>query len=53
MSFGRTTDQRRQSAKRHLCDEHKCPRCGRTIRGNAYYRHKLACAAKASEEKPA
>lgn len=30
-------------AKGHLRIRHECPRCGRVIWGNAYYRHMLAC----------
>lgn len=43
MSFGRDASRRRQAARAHAKRIRKCPRCGREIRGNAYYSHKEAC----------
>lgn len=46
MSFGKTKDRRRQAAQKHLRDVHKCPRCGKEVRGNGYGNHKKACKAR-------
>lgn len=43
MPFGRNDSRRRQAARHHLRILHTCPRCGRTVRGNAYARHRKAC----------
>lgn len=42
MPFGSTPSRRRAAAQAHTQREHTC-RCGRRIRGNAYYRHRAAC----------
>ena len=42
MSRGRNTARRREGGRKHLRTEHVC-RCGRKIRGNAYYYHRAVC----------
>lgn len=43
MSYGKTGDDRKRAAKQHLLTVHTC-KCGREVRGNAYHRHRVACA---------
>lgn len=43
MGFGASSSKRREAARKHSLREHRCSRCGRVIKGNAYYRHKYAC----------
>jgi hypothetical protein len=38
-----TSDGRRKSSQAHTRHLHDCPRCGRRIAGNGYYRHAQAC----------
>lgn len=42
MPFGRNEARRREAARAHSRREHKC-RCGRIIKGNAYYIHRKTC----------
>lgn len=42
MGFGATRSRRQQAARKHAQRERTC-RCGRTIRGNAYFRHRAVC----------
>jgi hypothetical protein len=42
MGFGRTASRRRQAARKHAAWIHTC-KCGRVIRGNGYYKHRIAC----------
>ena len=32
-----------RKARAHLKQEHRCPRCGRVIMGNAYFYHEAKC----------
>ena len=52
MGFGKTASRRRQAARQHASRTHQCPRCGRIIRGNAYYGHKKVCKAKFARGRP-
>lgn len=53
MGFGKTAARRKEAARKHASRSHQCPRCGRIIRGNAYYGHNKACKRKAARARPA
>jgi hypothetical protein len=44
MPYGKDQAARRAAARRHATRVRTC-KCGREVRGNAYYRHRAACPA--------
>ena len=52
MAKKRPSLRRRNACGRHALRVHECPRCGRVIRGNAWYGHQKACRRKHGGERP-
>ena len=42
MGFGATESRRRQAGRKHAHRIHTC-KCGKVIKGNAFYIHKRVC----------